>query len=122
MGKGLVIEPKEGVAKAPFDGIVEVLFPTGHAIGLTSDQGCEVLIHIGIDTVELEGKHFDVLVKQGDRVKQGQPLVRFDRDAIEKEGFSLETPIIVTNADSYTSVDYTTKQKVILADTIMTVR
>lgn len=122
MGKGLVIEPKEGVAKAPFDGIVEVLFPTGHAIGLTSDQGCEVLIHIGIDTVELEGKHFDVLVKQGDRVKQGQPLVRFNRDAIEKEGFSLETPIIVTNADSYTSVDYTTKQKVILADTIMTVR
>lgn len=122
MGKGLVIEPKEGIAKAPFDGIVEVLFPTGHAMGLTSDQGCEVLIHIGIDTVELEGKHFDVLVKQGDRVKQGQPLVRFNREAIEKEGFSLETPIIVTNADSYTSVDYTKKQKVILADTIMTVR
>lgn len=122
MGKGIMIEPEEGIAKAPFDGVVEVLFPTGHAIGLTSDNGCEVLIHIGIDTVELDGKHFDVLVKQGDRVKRGQPLVRFNREAIEKEGFSLETPIIVTNADAYSSVDYTKKQKVALADTIMTVR
>lgn len=122
MGKGIVIEPEEGVARAPFDGVVEVLFPTGHAIGLTSDQGCEVLIHIGIDTVELEGRHFDVLVKQGERVKQGQSLVRFNREAIKKAGFSLETPIIVTNADSYNIVDYTTKSRVILADTIMTVR
>jgi PTS system beta-glucosides-specific IIC component len=86
---------------APFDGTVICLFPTKHAIGLLSDKGCEILIHIGMDTVKLEGKHFKAHVNQGDKVKKGDLLVTFDREAILKEGYSLDTPVVVSNSDDY---------------------
>lgn len=75
-----------------------MLFATKHAIGLTSDQGNEVLIHIGMDTVELNGELFTTYVKQGDKVKRGDPLISFDKDAISKKGYDLTTPIVITNA------------------------
>ena len=99
MGKGIAIQPDNDVVVAPFNGVVESLFPTGHAIGLKSDNGAEVLIHIGIDTVKLEGKHFKPLVSQGETVEVGQPLIEFDRKAIADEGFDTVIPVVVTNTN-----------------------
>ena len=99
MGKGIAIQPDSDVVLAPFNGVVESLFPTGHAIGLKSDNGAEVLIHIGIDTVKLEGKHFKPLVSQGETVEVGQPLIEFDRKAIADEGFDTVIPVVVTNTN-----------------------
>lgn len=104
MGKGVVIEPTSGEVIAPFDGTVMTLFPTNHAIGLISETGTEVLIHIGIDTVQLEGKGFEAFVKQGDTVKKGQKLVRFDIDTITSEGYNTQVPIIITNTPDFADI------------------
>ncbi|HFU4123637.1 TPA: PTS system trehalose-specific EIIBC component [Streptococcus suis] len=97
MGTGLVIEPSHGLLTAPVDGTVSVLFPTKHAIGITTAQGLELLIHIGMDTVSLEGKGFKAHVKQGDNIKAGDKLISFDIPTIQEAGLVTETPIIVTN-------------------------
>ncbi|NQL66490.1 PTS system trehalose-specific EIIBC component [Streptococcus suis] len=97
MGTGLVIEPSQGLLTAPVDGTVSVLFPTKHAIGITTAQGLELLIHIGMDTVSLEGKGFEAHVKQGDSIKAGDKLISFDIPTIQAAGLVTETPIIVTN-------------------------
>lgn len=112
LGKGVVIVPSENVVAAPFDGTIETLFPTNHAIGIKSKDGLEVLIHVGIDTVELNGKHFKAHVKQGDFVHAGKKLVTFDREAIAKEGFSTQTMVIITNTDDYESIKVLTDGKV----------
>lgn len=104
LGKGVVIEPTEGKVVAPFNGKVVTLFPTKHAIGLVSETGAEVLIHIGINTVELDGKCFDAKVSQGDEVVAGQTLVEFDIKGIEEAGYSTQTMIIITNTNDYASV------------------
>ncbi|MDT2816789.1 beta-glucoside-specific PTS transporter subunit IIABC [Vagococcus lutrae] len=104
MGKGVVIEPTSGEVVAPFDGTVMTLFPTNHAIGLISETGTEVLIHIGIDTVQLEGKGFEAFVKQGDIVKMGQKLVQFDIDTITSEGYNTQVPIIITNTPDFADI------------------
>jgi PTS system trehalose-specific IIC component len=101
MGQGVVIDPSEGKLYAPFDGQISLLFPTKHAIGLVSDEGTEVLIHIGIDTVQLDGQYFTSHVSQGDSVKQGQLLMEFDMEAIKAAGYEVQTPIIVTNSTDY---------------------
>lgn len=101
MGQGVVIDPSEGKLYAPFDGQISLLFPTKHAIGLVSDEGTEVLIHIGIDTVQLDGQYFTSHVSQGDSVKQGQLLMEFDMEAIKAAGYEIQTPIIVTNSTDY---------------------
>ncbi|MGT2948538.1 PTS system trehalose-specific EIIBC component [Streptococcus devriesei] len=101
MGQGVLIEPSEGLLVAPVDGVVSVLFPTNHAVGLVTDQGLELLMHIGMDTVNLEGKGFKAFVKQGDRVKVGDKLIGFDIDAIKKAGYVTETPVIITNQNDY---------------------
>lgn len=97
LGKGLGIEPTDGIVLSPVSGTVTVLFPSLHAIGITSDLGVEILIHIGLDTVQLDGKGFKSFIKQGDIVKQGQKLVTVDLDYVKSKGYSVETPIIITN-------------------------
>lgn len=97
LGKGVVILPEEGKVYAPVTGTVTVLFPSLHAIGITSDAGVELLIHIGINTVQLNGEGFTAHIKQGDQIKQGQLLVEFDMNKIKEAGYSLETPVLVTN-------------------------
>ena len=121
LGKGIAIDPKEGKVVAPFNGTVMTLFPTKHAIGLVSDKGMEILIHIGLDTVQLEGKYFEAHIKQGDKVKEGQTLITFDIEAIKKEGYSLETPIIVTNSSDYLDFIQTEKKSVKQKDELLTV-
>ncbi|MCB6584569.1 PTS system trehalose-specific EIIBC component [Streptococcus gordonii] len=101
MGQGVLIEPSQGDLLAPVDGVVSVLFPTKHAVGIVSDQGVEMLMHIGMDTVNLEGKGFTAHVNQGDRVKVGDNLISFDIDLIKDAGYVTETPVIITNQDQY---------------------
>lgn len=104
MGQGLAIEPSEGTLYAPADGHVALVFPTGHAIGLNTTAGAEVLIHIGMDTVNLEGKGFETLVEKGQEVKAGDPLVKFDLEAIKAAGYEVTTPVIITNSKNYHQV------------------
>lgn len=104
LGQGVAIQPSEGIVVAPFDGKVTVLFPTLHAIGLTADDGRELLIHIGINTVQLGGEGFTAFVKTGDKINLGQRLVEFDIAAIEKAGYSVETPVLITNSQNYLDV------------------
>lgn len=104
MGEGIAIIPEENTIVAPFNGKVSALFPTKHAIGLTSDSGMELLIHVGIDTVELGGKYFESFVEAGDHVKKGQPLLNVDFAAVKAAGYDIVTPIVVTNYDQYIDV------------------
>lgn len=120
LGKGVVIHPEKGEVVAPFDGTVMTLFPTKHAIGLVSDNGLELLIHIGLDTVQLNGKYFTAHVKQGDHVKRGQKLVSFDIAAIQQAGYSVETPIIVTNVGDYLDIIESDKTTVTGEDELIT--
>lgn len=101
MGQGVVIEPTEGELVAPVDGVVSVLFPTKHAIGLVSDEGLELLMHIGMDTVNLDGDGFTAHVKQGDRVSVGDALISFDMAAIQAASYPVVTPVIVTNQNDF---------------------
>ena len=113
MGKGIAVEPSEGAVFAPADGEISVLFPTGHAIGLTTDDGAEILIHIGMDTVTLDGQGFTTYVAVGDRVKKGQKLIDVDLEVVKKAGLSSLTPIVVSNTDAFESVVVTTEDDVL---------
>ncbi|WP_195604154.1 beta-glucoside-specific PTS transporter subunit IIABC [Clostridium tyrobutyricum] len=121
LGDGIAIEPTEGKVVSPVDGIITTLFPTGHAIGITSDNGVEILIHVGMDTVELEGKYFTPKVKQGERIKRGQELLEFDMKAIEEEGYSVITPVVITNSSTCLSVIETDKGDIDYKDSLLTV-
>ena len=104
LGDGAAIEPSEGKLYAPADGVIETVFDTKHAIGMTTDSGVELLLHIGIDTVKLGGKHFEAHVNAEQKVKKGDLLVTFDMEAIKKEGYLCTTPIVVCNTDDYKAI------------------
>lgn len=120
MGKGIAIAPSEGKVYAPADGTVTAFFATGHAIGLTTDKGAEIIIHVGMDTVKLEGKGFEPKVKQGDQVKKGDLLLEFDIDYITSEGYSVDTPVIITNTPKYDDVIPTDASSAAVGDTLIT--
>lgn len=105
MGKGIAVEPTVGKVFAPADAEVTTMFPTGHAIGLKTNKGAEILIHVGMDTVKLDGKGFKTHVAQGDRVKKGQLLIEFDIDFIKKNNLPVITPVLVTNTAAYQKVE-----------------
>ena len=104
LGKGAAVLPEEGKVYAPADGEITTLFPTLHALGMMTKEGVELLIHIGLDTVQLNGEGFKAHVSQGDQVKKGQLLIEFDMDFLEKKGYCLETPVLVTNSDDFLEV------------------
>lgn len=119
MGKGIAIEPEEGRVYAPFDGVIETFFPTGHAIGLKADFGAELLIHVGMDTVEMNGAGFSPKKKQGDRVKIGDVLLEFDIASIRKAGHPVTTPVIITNSEAFEAVIPSGMERVKVGDTLM---
>lgn len=120
LGQGFAIVPSEGKVYAPVDGTVSTFFPTGHAIGLLSDGGTEVLIHVGMDTVKLNGNGFTPKVEQGAKVKKGDLLLEFDIDYIKSQGYSTVTPVIITNSDDYTDVVPTDAKQVTHGDDAIT--
>lgn len=122
LGKGVVILPEEGKVYAPVTGTVTVLFPSLHAIGITSDAGVELLIHIGINTVQLNGEGFTAHIKQGDQIKQGQLLVEFDMNKIKEAGYTLETPVLVTNYADLKEVKNTNASSIQLQETLIEVK
>ena len=122
MGQGAAIEPTGEDVFAPAAGTVALVFPTKHAIGLHTDGGADILIHIGMDTVQLEGKYFDSFVKQGETVTAGQKLMHFDKAAIQAAGYSVTTPIIITNTTSYSSVSGLSNQPVAVGDDLITLK
>lgn len=105
LGDGVAIIPETGLIVSPSNATVDTVFETNHAISLATDSGAELLIHIGIDTVKLKGKHFKPMVRNGDKVKVGQPLIEFDIDAIKKEGYDITTSVVVTNYKDYVKID-----------------
>ncbi|MEH7117300.1 beta-glucoside-specific PTS transporter subunit IIABC [Neobacillus vireti] len=119
LGRGLAIEPAEGKLFSPASGTVSALFPTGHAIGITTDYGAEILVHIGMDTVELEGKFFSAKTTQGARVEKGQLLIEFDIAGIQGAGYVVSTPVIVTNPEQYEQIATTGAQHVNAGDRLI---
>ncbi|EHS58499.1 beta-glucoside-specific PTS transporter subunit IIABC [Paenibacillus sp. Aloe-11] len=120
MGKGLAIEPSVGEVVAPIDGVVTSLFPTGHAIGLTTHAGTEILIHVGINTVALKGKYFNPAVQEGDIVKQGDLLIQFDREQIIEAGYEIVTPVIVTQTKNKVDTFETNQEQIQKNEVLLT--
>lgn len=104
LGDGVAIEPTGDKVVAPSDAKVKAIFPTGHAVALHTDDGLDVLIHVGLDTYKLDGRHFKVRAAEGDSVKRGDVLIEFDRDAIRSEGYDITAPILICNSVEYSSI------------------
>ena len=121
LGKGIAVIPEEDIIYAPISGEIVTLFPTHHAIGIKADNGVEVLIHIGIDTVELEGKYFESFIKQGECVQVGQKLISFDRQKIKEKGYDDTVVMIVTNSDNYLDIIPSQEKNVTYDETCLTV-
>ena len=120
MGNGIAIEPSEGLICAPTNAEVTLVFPTGHALGLRTENGAELLIHIGMDTVSLDGKGFETFVQVGDKVSAGQKLSSFDLDVIKAAGLPIITPIIVTNTADFTDILVIQESQVNTGDYLLT--
>ncbi|MEG2287585.1 MAG: PTS glucose transporter subunit IIA [Ruthenibacterium sp.] len=101
LGKGIAIKPADGRVSAPCDGTIDLMFNTGHAVSMTADCGAEILIHIGIDTIKLNGQHFTPHVKNGDHVSAGDLLIEFDREAIAEAGYDTITSVVICNSGDY---------------------
>lgn len=119
LGKGIAIRPTVGKVFAPADGKIEMMIDSLHAVSMTSDKGAEILIHVGIDTVELKGQHFKGHVKEGEMVKRGDLLIEFDVDAIKAAGYDTIVPVIICNSDDYAEVERVTGKQVQAGETII---
>ena len=121
LGKGIAIQPTVGKVVAPADGTLTIFFPTGHALGITTDNGTEILIHVGMDTVQLDGKYFTPKVKQGEKIVKGQVLLEFDIEGIQAAGYDLLTPVVITNHANFLDIVDTEESDVNLDDPLLTV-
>ena len=121
LGKGIAIEPAEGNIYAPCNARVDMLFDTAHALTLISEHGTEILIHIGLDTVNLKGAHYKAHVKNGDHVKKGQLLIEFDLQAIKNAGYDTITPVVICNSDQYRTISTHTGKPVIAGESVIKV-
>lgn len=122
LGKGAAIIPEEGVVYAPADGEISAFFTTGHAIGIKTTDGLELLIHVGMDTVQLDGKGFTPLAKVGDKVKKGQKLLEFDKELIKAEGYSTVTPVLISNFEQFDEIVATDEKHVRAGDVFLRTR
>ncbi len=121
LGKEAAVVPTEGKVVAPTDGTIVTLFPTNHAIAIETDSGAELLIHVGLDTVQLDGKYFYPKVKEGDKVKKGDLMLEFDINEIKKAGYVLTTPVIVTNTDEFLDVIEIDKENIEFGEKLITI-
>lgn len=119
LGNGIAIEPSEGKVYAPCDGTLDTVFPTGHALTIIADNGAEILIHVGLETVSLEGKPFTIHAANGDTVKKGQLLIEADLEAITAAGLPIITPMVICNTDVYPKFKTYTGKDVTNADTVI---
>lgn len=122
LGNGAAIEPVDGKVFAPFDGEVQMVYDTKHAIGLISDSGVELLIHVGIDTVQLNGKYYDVKVQNGQKISKGDILVNVNLAGIAQAGYRTVTPVIVTNSDDFSEINVTTNDNGDINTKIISIR
>lgn len=121
LGKGAAAIPEEGRICAPADGTVGMMFETKHAVSLTTEYGAEILVHVGLDTVELKGKFYEAHVKAGDVVKKGDLLISFDIGEVKAAGYDVITPVLVCNTDDYSSVEAVAGNNVAVGDTIVNI-
>ena len=119
LGNGIAIEPTDGKVYAPCDATVDMMFDTGHAVSMTTESGVEILVHVGLETVGLEGKPFTVHVQNGDKVKKGQLLIEADLDAIKAAGLPTITPVLICNTDDYPTFNTTIGKEVTNADVVI---
>ena len=119
LGKGIAIRPSEGKVYAPCDATVDMMFETGHAVSLLADCGAEILIHVGLDTVNLKGKHYTIHANAGDKVTKGTLLIEFDKDAIIAEGYDVITPVIVCNSADYSTFNVFVGKDVVPGDAVI---
>ena len=119
LGNGIAIEPTDGKVYAPCDATVDMMFDTGHAVSLVADSGAEILIHVGLETVSLEGKPFTVHVQNGDKVKKGQLMIDVDLDAVKAAGLPTITPVLICNTDAYPTFKTHVGKEVTIADVII---
>lgn len=119
LGKGAAIIPADGKFYAPVDGTVSTIFPTGHAAAITSSEGVEILIHIGLDTVKLEGKYFTIHAEEGQEIKKGDLILEADLDQIKAEGYDIITPVIICNSDEYSEIQMNEPGDVAQGDDIL---
>ncbi len=119
LGKGIAIQPSVGKVVAPCDCTVDMMFETGHAVSLIADFGAEILIHVGLDTVNLKGKHYTIHAHSGDKVTKGQLLMEFDVEAVKAEGYDVITPVVICNSGDYATFNTHIDQDVGLGDAII---
>lgn len=122
VGDGIAIEPENGQVFSPVDGKVMMLFETKHAIGLGTDSGAEILIHIGMDTVKLKGEGFEAFVKNGDRVKRGQKIIEFDLELLKSKGYTLTTPVVITNTFDFSEINPVEEKTVAIDDIVLNIK
>jgi PTS system beta-glucosides-specific IIC component len=122
LGKGIAIHPIEGKLVSPVNGTILTVFPTNHALGIRSDEGVELLIHIGFDTVELEGKFYKGYITEGDRVSVGDLLVEFDIDEIKNAGYDITTPVVVTNTDAYAAIEGVGRAEISAGEVLLVIK
>lgn len=119
LGRGVAIKPVEGKVYSPADGMITTMFPTGHAVGITTDEGVELLVHVGLDTVAMKGDGFNIIAKEGQRVRKGDLLIDADLEKIEKAGYDTITPVVICNSDDYIEINVNTDNKVGAGDVIV---
>ena len=122
MGDGFAVEPTDGNISVPVSGTVTSVFPTKHAIGLVSETGIELLIHVGLNTVELKGQYFDTLVEPGQTVKKGQAILNFDLEKIKESGYETQVPVVITNSPQYSSIELTNKGRLLNNEEVLIVK
>lgn len=122
LGKGVAIVPKDGKVYAPADGVITTIFPTGHAVGMTTNDGVELLIHVGLDTVALKGEGFRIIGKDEQKVKKGDLLIEADLEKIKSAGYDVITPVVVCNTDEYSEILGRTDTEVNAGDEILNIK
>ena len=119
LGKGVAIRPVDGRVCAPADGVISTVFPTGHAVGITTKDNVELLIHVGLDTVKMDGRGFEIMCQDGQEVKKGDLLIRADLELIREEGYETITPVVVCNSDEFSQIGKQAGREVSVGDTIL---